>query len=163
MQRYIDLVNECLNRVRELFPWDLVEKLGEDKSLLLLDVREKDEFETGHIAGSVNIPRGILESACEYGYEETVPELVQARQRTIVVVCRSGYRSALAADTMTSLGFADVMSLKTGLRGWNDYEQSLVDAAGETVDVEQMDKYFAPNLSPAQRGEVEPNSAVDPG
>ncbi|HQU01953.1 MAG TPA: lytic murein transglycosylase, partial [Acetobacteraceae bacterium] len=77
------------------------------------------------IAGSVNIPRGILESACEYGYEETVPELVTAREREIVVICRSGFRSVLSAFNMQLLGYTKVCSLKTGLRGWNDFEQPL--------------------------------------
>ena len=63
-------------------------------------------------------------------YEETEPELVRARDREVIVVCRSGYRSVLAANLMLLLGYRDVASLKTGLRGWKDYEQPLVDHAG---------------------------------
>jgi len=40
------------------------------------------------------------------------------------------------------LGYENVVSLKTGLRGWNDYEQPLLDAAGEPVDIEVADDYF---------------------
>jgi len=47
--------------------------------------------------------RGILETACEYGYEETVPELAQARERAVVIVCRSGNRSALVAWVMQEM------------------------------------------------------------
>jgi len=43
--------------------------------------------------------------------------------------------------------------LKTGLRGWNDFEQPLVDGNDQEVDIEQLDDYFTPKLSPAQRGE----------
>ncbi|RXM22291.1 rhodanese-like domain-containing protein, partial [Citrobacter sp. AAK_AS5] len=104
-------------------PWDLEERRAANTALLILDVREPYEFYAMHIPGSINVPRGILESACEWDYEETVPELVTGRDREIVVVCRSGYRSILATHVMQVLGFTNVASLQTGLRGWKDYEQ----------------------------------------
>lgn len=154
MKRFTDLVNDCLDHVDEVFPWDMMELLEAQPETLVLDVREKDEFDAAHIAGSLHVPRGILESACEYGYEETVPELVQARRRPIVLVCRSGNRSVLAADTLQRMGFGDVKSLKTGLRGWNDYEQPLFDMDDKPVDIDEADDYFAPKLSPAQLGNI---------
>jgi len=150
MQNFIDLIQESLGQVREIMPWDLEERWQEDPNLLLLDVREPDEFDAMHIAGSLNVPRGILESACEWEYEETVPELVRARERAIVVVCRSGYRSVLAAHVMQVLGYRDVVSLQTGLRGWKDYEQPLEDAQGQPVDLDDADLYFTPRLRPDQ-------------
>jgi rhodanese-related sulfurtransferase len=109
-------------------------------------VREPYEFDAMHIAGSLNVPRGILESACEWEYEETEPELVRARNREVVVVCRSGYRSVLAAHSMQLLGYRDVVSLKTGLRGWKDYDQPLVDREGRDVDLDDADDYFTAKL-----------------
>jgi rhodanese-related sulfurtransferase len=144
------LVNESLENIEELFPWDLDQLLKDKPATLLLDVREPYEFEAMHIKGSINVPRGVLESACEYDYEETVPELVEARERDIVVVCRSGKRSALAADIMQKMGYTSVASLKTGLRGWNDYEQELVDASGAPVDEDTAIDYFTPKLRPGQ-------------
>ena len=79
-----------------------------------------------------------------------MPELVQARKREIVVVCRSGYRSVLAAHSMQVLGYEDVVSLRTGLRGWKDYEQPLEDARGRPVDLDDADLYFAPRVRPDQ-------------
>src|SRR5512143_2848619 len=127
MKRFQDLINDCLPQVGEVLPWDLREMMDSGLALTLLDIREPYEFETMHIQGSINVPRGILETACEYGYEETLPELVEARERDIVVICRSGNRSVLAAFTMQLMGYRRVVSLKTGLRGWNDYEQPLID------------------------------------
>lgn len=150
MKRYVDLVSECLSEVEELMPWDLEERLKEGAGVLLLDVREPYEFEAMHIAGSINVPRGILESACEYDYEETVPELVEAREQEVVVVCRSGNRSVLAAYNMRLLGYGAAKSLKTGLRGWNDYEQPLVDKAGSPVSIDEADEYFATRVRPEQ-------------
>lgn len=150
MMRFIELIRECLTDVKEIMPWDLEERLQENPDLLIVDVREPDEFDAMHISGSMNVPRGILESACEWDYEETEPELVQAREREIVVVCRSGYRSVLAAHSMQVLGYRSVVSLKTGLRGWNDYEQPLVDKNDQPVAVETGDDYFTTKLRPEQ-------------
>ncbi len=117
---------------------------------LILDIREPDEFTAMHIDNSLHVPRGILESACEYDYEETVRELVEARDRPIVIVCRSGNRSTLAALTLQLMGYQQVSSMKTGLRGWNDYELPLVDAAGNTVSVDAADEYFTTRIHPDQ-------------
>ena len=131
-------------------PWDLEETLQAKPDVILLDIREPYEFDAMHIAGSLNVPRGILESACEFDYEETVPMLAEARNHDIVVICRSGLRSALAADIMQKMGFENVKSLKTGLRGWNDYEQELVDNKGNPVDEDAAIEYFTPRLRPEQ-------------
>jgi len=151
VKNFLELIRNCLTDVREIMPWDLEERLAANPDLLVVDVREPDEFAAMHIDGSINVPRGILESACEWDYEETVPELVRARDREVVVVCRSGYRSVLAANSMQVLGYGKVASLKTGLRGWKDYEQPLVDAAGRDVDLDDADVYFTPKLRPEQQ------------
>lgn len=150
MKNFIELIQHCLTDVREIMPWDLEERLQANPELLIVDVREPDEFAAMHIAGSIHVPRGILESACEWDYEETIPELVQAREREVVVVCRSGNRSILAAHSLNVLGYSNVVSLKTGLRGWKDYEQPLVDGAGQPVDLDDADDYFTPRLRPEQ-------------
>lgn len=152
MKRFLELVRDCLSDVREILPWDLVERLEQNPELLVLDVREPAEFAAMHLPGSLNVPRGILESACEWGYEETEPALVMAREREIVVVCRSGYRSVLAAHAMSLLGYTHLASLQTGLRGWKDFEQPLVDGAGQEVDLDDADDYFTPKLRPEQIG-----------
>ncbi|NTV59896.1 MAG: rhodanese-like domain-containing protein [Chlorobiaceae bacterium] len=151
MRRYIELIRDSLSRVREIMPWDLVERFGENPDILVLDVREPAEFDFLHISGSINVPRGILESACEWDHEETVPELVRAKKREIVVVCRSGQRSLLSAYSLQVLGFENVVSLRTGLRGWNDYEEPLVNSAGNVVDPDVADDFFSAKLRPEQR------------
>ncbi|MGD8312204.1 MAG: rhodanese-like domain-containing protein [Gammaproteobacteria bacterium] len=150
MKRFADLVAAALPEIREEFPWDIELRLASERPPLVLDIREADEFDAMHIEQSLHVPRGILESACEYNYEETVRELVEAREREVVVVCRSGNRSALAAYTMQSMGYRNICSMKTGLRGWNDYELPLVDANGRTVTVAEADEFFATRLRPDQ-------------
>lgn len=154
MKKFMEIVEESLKNVKELLPWDLEEKLKEEQSKkeqpLLLDIREPYEYNAMHIKGSINVPRGILETACEYNFEETVPDLVESRNREIIVICRSGNRSVLAADVMQQMGYQNVCSLKSGLRGWNDYEQPLVNEKDEVVDIEEGDDYFMPMLTPEQ-------------
>lgn len=151
MKRYTDLVADCLQTVREIMPWDLADQLCEPVPPLLLDIREPDEFAALHIKGSLNVPRGILESACDWDYDDTVPALAAGREREIVVICRSGNRSVLAAHTLQQMGFGKVVSLKTGVRGWNDFEQPLVNGGGEPVDIDQADELLASRVRPEQR------------
>jgi rhodanese-related sulfurtransferase len=151
MKRYADLLAAALQHVREIQPWDLSRQLTGARPLLVLDVREPAEFILARIPGSLNVPRGVLEQACEWDFEETVPELAGPRERTVVVVCRSGNRSILAVDVMQQMGFADVVSLKTGVRGWNDFELPLVDGDGHVVDPDEAERRLAPSLRDEQR------------
>ncbi len=152
MKKFLELVKSSLTEIRELMPWDMVTRCAENPDLLIVDVREPAEFNAMHIPGSINVPRGILESACDWGYEETIPELVEAREREIAVVCRSGYRSILAVHAMQLLGYRNAFSLQTGVRGWKDYEQALIDKNGADVDLDDADVFFTANLRPEQLG-----------
>ena len=151
MKRYDDLIADALTRVPEIMPWDLNERVAAAGAPLLLDVREPGEFDQLHIPGSINVPRGVLEQACEWEYEETVPLLAAGRALEIVVICRSGKRSALAADVMQQMGFMNVVSLKTGVGGWNDFERPLVDAHGGAVDGDAAGEMLASRPGPQQR------------
>ena len=151
MKRYADLLADAQRRVREIQPWDLAPLLARPAPPLVLDIREPAEFAQARIAGSLNVPRGVLEQACEWDFEETMPLLAGRRDLPVVVVCRSGNRSLLAADVMHAMGFADVASLKTGVRGWNDFEQPIVNGEGRAVDGDEAERTLAPHLRPDQR------------
>lgn len=151
MKNYAHLVADALTRVKEIMPWDLSQMLAAGEPPILLDVREPSEFSLLHLAGSINVPRGVLEQSCEWDYDETVPALAAGRAQDIVVICRTGKRSALAADVMLQMGFSQVVSLKTGVRGWIDYEQVLIDGHGDEVDADAGDALLAPQVRPEQR------------
>jgi rhodanese-related sulfurtransferase len=150
MKTLDQLVAEAAQEITEIMPWDLAEKIEKAEPMLLLDVREADEFAAMHIANSINVPRGILESACEYGYDETVPALAQAREQQVVVICRSGKRSCLAAATMKQLGYTQTISLKTGLRGWNDFDQPMLDQQDNEVDGDSAEEFLVSKPRPEQ-------------
>jgi len=151
MKSYDDLVAEALARVNEVTPWDLGKRLAAGDAPLLLDVREPAEFAALRIPGSINAPRGVLEQSCEWDFDETIPELVTARGQEVIVICRSGRRSALAAEVMQQMGYANVISLKLGIRGWNDAELPLENAAEEAVDADAGDEILASRVRPEQR------------
>jgi rhodanese-related sulfurtransferase len=77
------------------------------RSVVVLDVREHAEWKTGHIQGAIHVPLAQLQSR--------LPQLPSGK--TIVTVCRSGHRSALAARTLTRAGH-DVLNLRGGMNAW---------------------------------------------
>ena len=150
MKTFKELNNYVIPHITKMFPWDLEERLEETSELLLIDITEAKEFNTAHIKTAINVPRGVLEAACEWDYEDTLPVLASGRDSEIVIICRSGNRSALAAHTMQLMGFNNVISLKTGLRGWFDYELPLYDENGNEVDEDEADAYFSKGPSTEQ-------------
>lgn len=157
MDDYQKLVAQALVTVDEILPWDLEEEVKQNSDVILLDIREQDEFEMMHIKHSLHVPRGVLEGACVWNYNDTIPKLAEARNQNIVVVCRSGNRSVLAALTMQQMGFKHVRSLKLGVKGWNDNDLEMLDIKGNIVDVDEADEWLnkavsaeklQPNLRP---------------
>lgn len=140
MKKFTDIVAEAREQVAELMPWDVDERMQADENVLLLDIREECEFSAYHIEHSMLVPRGILETACEEEYEDSVPELIEAREREIIIICRSGSRSLLAAQTMQTLGYKNVKSMQSGLRGWNDFDLPLKNVQQEIVDPDDVDE-----------------------
>ena len=134
MKTYVNLINDVISHVSQMFPWDLHNLIQQKSDIILLDIREPYEFESFNIENSLNVPRGLLEPACDYGYDETQPWLVRSREKEIIVICRSGNRSVLAAYVMQLMGFNNVKSLKSGIKGWNDAFFPLVDTIGGEVE-----------------------------
>jgi rhodanese-related sulfurtransferase len=151
MKTFAQIAEEIAPLIIEMMPWDVEEFLQKNPHTLIIDIRENHEYDTMHIPNSLNVPRGILENACEWDFEETEPELVEARDRPVVLACRSGNRTTLAAYTLQQMGYEQVISLKTGLRGWSDYELALVDIEEKPVGIDDADHYFANKILPEQR------------
>jgi len=99
-----DLVAEARSRIREISLEDLVDTLAGD--LVLVDVREPDEYAQGHLPGAVNLPRGVLEFQIHaHPAMACVADAALAEpSRRMVLYCRTGGRSALAADRPAAVG-----------------------------------------------------------
>jgi rhodanese-related sulfurtransferase len=109
------MVAAAQRRVANLAPADVAAALDED--VVLVDVRELDERTArGFIAGAVFAPRGMLEFLADGASPHHRPEFEPAR-RTIVYSA-SGARSALAADTLSRMGYRNVASLDGGITAW---------------------------------------------
>src|SRR3712207_6097400 len=109
MKSGMDLINEAKRRITEVTPQQVRERKASGEPMVLLDVREPNEWNLGRVPGAVHIPRGTMETAIE----ARVP-----RDATVVIYCASGNRSALAADTLAQMGYGKVASLAGGFRAW---------------------------------------------
>lgn len=124
-----DLIACARARIREIQPAELLEMQG--FGCPVVDVREPEEFAEGHIPGAVNIPRGLLEFEVD-GHPAVRYETAEAlahRERPVILYCLSGGRSALAAEALLRLGFANPMSLGHGILGWEDAGHPVVTPA----------------------------------
>ena len=87
---------------------------------LLIDIREPAEFQRGHIPGAVHLPRGLLEFEIHGLVQRTMSDQVDAPEhQPIVLYCGTGGRSALAAETLATMGYRDVRSMSGGLVAWS--------------------------------------------
>ena len=127
-----DFVAAARERVDEISADDLQEALEEGEDLLLVDIREPYEYEKAHIPGALLIPRGLLEGAADPNNPHRIEALYSARERPIVMLCNTGGRAAMAADTLMQMGFGQVRSLAGGLKMWEaeDYEMAAGTYAG---------------------------------
>ncbi len=95
-------VNEALAHQHEAGP--------EQQEIVLVDVREKHEWNEGHIPGAIHVPRGYL----ELQVEEAVPD----KSKTVVLYCAGGVRSLMAGVTLQQMGYQDVISMSGGFGQW---------------------------------------------
>jgi rhodanese-related sulfurtransferase len=110
----LDLVAEARAQIENVSPKAAYEEIASGEAVLL-DVREPVEWEQ-HIEGAVQVPRGVLEFAADPTSPRHHPELDPTRR--VIVYCRSGARSALAALTLKTLGFENVANLEGGFSAW---------------------------------------------
>jgi rhodanese-related sulfurtransferase len=111
-----ELVGEANARVQSISPQDAAAEAALGKAVLL-DVPEPVEWEH-HIAGAVQVPRGVLEFMADPASPRHKPELDPARR--VIVYCRSGHRAALAAATLKDMGFENVANLTGGISAWQE-------------------------------------------
>ena len=138
MASYRELLNNVKAEIEEIDTPAAAALADGDEPPLFVDVRERDEWEEGHIPGAIHVPRGNLESRIE----SAAPE----RGRRIVLYCAAGNRSAFAAKTLEELGYEDVASLAGGYVEWkrNGFPTQLPRGLGE----EQRRRYSRHLLIP---------------
>ncbi len=112
-----DFVREARARIREWSAEDAHEQLTAG-GVLVIDVREPDEFAAGHLPDALCVPRGTLEGAADPGYKLRVEPLCRARRQPTLLYCQTGARSAMAVVTLQEMGFEEAYSLAGGVECW---------------------------------------------
>jgi len=107
--RFEKLVADAKKNVTEISPHDAAAKLKSDEAVVV-DVRDKDEWDEEHIPGAVHMSRGTI----ELDIEEKVPDA----NVMIICHCGGGGRSALAADSLQKMGYKNVRSMAGGFKAW---------------------------------------------
>jgi rhodanese-related sulfurtransferase len=110
--RFLHLVDDAKQRIRELGIADVKAMLDSGKRFHLVDVREESEWANGHLPGARHLSKGIIER----DIESAIPD----QHAEIVLYCGGGFRSALSADNLQKMGYTNVASMDGGWRGWTE-------------------------------------------
>ena len=107
---FLKLVEDAKTRVRETNVHEVKKQLDAGEKFLLVDVREESEWARGHLPGAIHLGKGVIER----DIEQRVPD----KNAPLVLYCGGGFRSALAAESLQKMGYARVLSMDGGFRGW---------------------------------------------
>lgn len=104
------IVNDAKSRIREVSVDEALQRLPAGAKLI--DVREDDEWKSGHAAGAEHLGRGVIER----DILQTFPD----KNTELILYCGGGYRSALAADNLQKMGYTNVFSMAGGWKAWKE-------------------------------------------
>src|SRR6266478_2800281 len=137
MPTYRDYFAEIKKRVKEATPQQVADLLRSG-DVQLADVREKDEWEAGHLPGAVHVPKSFLEQWAE----DRIPD----KTKTTILYCAGGVRSVMAADTLSKLGYTNIISMSGGFNRWKDSGMATV--TPDSFTPEQAQRYSRHLLIP---------------
>lgn len=130
MASFRELLAAAKSRITEIDTTEAQRRIDAG-DVVVLDVREPDEYEQGALPGALHIPRGHLEAQIE--------GRIVNKNQAVVVYCAGGVRSAFAADTLASLGYTDVVSMEGGFGKWKDEGRNW--RAPVTLTPDQRNRY----------------------
>jgi rhodanese-related sulfurtransferase len=113
---FLKLVNDAKAHIKETDVAGYKEMLARGEAPVLIDTREDNEFEAGHVKGAVHLGRGIIERDIETKYPD--------KSTTLVLYCGGGFRSALVAENLGKMGYKNAVSLDGG---WKALKESDLD------------------------------------
>jgi len=109
---FLNIVNDAKSRIREVSVAETQQRMGANNDVKLIDVREDNEWDTAHAAGSIHLGKGIIER----DIETTVPD----KDTELILYCGGGYRSALASDVLHNLVYMYVFSMAGVWKAWKE-------------------------------------------
>jgi rhodanese-related sulfurtransferase len=104
------LVKEAKASIKEVSIDDVKKMIDNKEKIIILDVRDKEEFETGYIPGAVNLSRGMLEFK--------ISTLIPDKNARIIVYCGIDLRGPLATKTLNEMGYKNAVNINGGLKVW---------------------------------------------
>jgi rhodanese-related sulfurtransferase len=110
--QFLKLVQDAKKRIKETNVSDVKRRLDAGEELLLVDVREDNEWAKGHLPGAIHLGKGIIERDIEQRVPDTGAKLI--------LYCGGGFRSAIAAENLQKMGYTNVESMDGGWKGWLD-------------------------------------------
>src|SRR5215472_6421539 len=131
MSDFKTILGEAKRQIKEVSVQEVHQKLNPANGFTLLDVREGDEWEQGHLNQAIFLPRGFLEVKAD--------KTLTDKSQPIVVYCAGGTRSALAAKTLQDLGYTNVYSMRGGFNEWKN--NGLPFVTPEKVGKDQWARY----------------------
>lgn len=138
MATFQDVLGEAKRQVPEVDVRQASETLQAGNGVRLIDVREKQEWDEGHIPDALHVPRGYL----ELRIENAVPD----KSTPIAIYCAGGTRSLLAGKTLRDMGYTDVTSVGGGFTAWKDAGLPFV--VPRTLTADQTHRYSRHVLIP---------------
>src|SRR5215213_4982612 len=125
-----EVIRQIKQRVEDVDPAEVSEHVG--NGIVLIDVREANEWNRGYIPGAVHVPRSYLESRIE----AAVPD----RDARVILYCQSGQRSAWAVDALERvLGYTNVAHMRGGITLWKDRGYKV--EVPRAMTLEQQERY----------------------
>ena len=109
---FLKLVDAARTRVKECSVAEAKARLDRGEVAQFIDVREDHEFAKEHAKGARHVGKGII--------ERDIETLVPDKRAAILLYCGGGYRSALAADALTQMGYTSVTSMDGGIKAWRE-------------------------------------------
>ena len=109
---FLKVVDDAKTRINEVTVADTRERMAANPEARLVDVREDHEWDAAHAAGAIHLGKGIIER----DIEATVPD----KSAELILYCGGGYRSALAADVLQTMGYTNVWSMAGGWKAWKE-------------------------------------------
>ena len=109
---FLKIVNDAKSRIKEVNVSETRDRLAANSNAKLIDVREDKEWDEAHAAGAEHLGKGIIER----DIEAAVPD----KSTELILYCGGGYRSALAADVLQTMGYTNVWSMAGGWKAWKE-------------------------------------------
>jgi len=109
---FLKIVNDAKSRIKECSIDEMRARQAAGEKFVLIDVREESEWAAGRIPGAIHLGKGIIER----DVEAKIPDA----STPLVLYCGGGFRSALVADNLQKMGYTNVISMDSGMRGWRE-------------------------------------------